>query len=317
MTTILHVEDDLELAETVRDYFRALGFHGTYLIAETLREAEQILNEPTRTMPIDLVISDMNLPDGSGLDLVRSTRANPPRAQVPIVVLSANAERCDVDHAYVLGANSYVTKGLRDRPITQVISALYTHWLKDVHLPSLGATNRTQQYVARAIRLRSRKASLDLKIAERLGSEDGAFWIDLALREGNIANLLAFVGRELGSRELPNALLDEAEAAQLAVSVGLDELEREPVRTTADAERYMRTIISGMRIGPVDRVIAQLFPNAPMAMTALREIAGAALEEMATWIEIHAHDSTLRGQVIRIRADAARIRTATIEADQP
>jgi phage-related minor tail protein len=64
-----------------------------------------------------------------------------------------------------------------------------------------------------------------------------------------------------------------------------------------------------MRVEFVDRMIGQLFPNAPMAMAALREIGATALDEMAAWITAHAFDADLRDQVARLRADAARLRT--------
>jgi len=309
MTTILHVEDDEDLAEAVRDYFEALGFRGTHLFAKTIEDAKKLLGEPTRTTPVDLLISDMNLPDGTALELVHSVRSDPARAHLPIVILSAESDRRHVDHAYVLGANSYISKGPHGRSLSDVLTALYAHRLKDACLPSPVVTTRAHHYVARAARLRGRKASIDMQIAERLGPEDGAFWMDLALREGNLANLLAFVLGQLGNRELPDSVLDEADVVQRATSETIDELERQPIRTLSDTERYIRTVISSMRIEFVDRFIGELFPNAPVAMTAMREIAATALEAMASWIAAHAPD--LRDQVPRLRADASRLRAET------
>jgi two-component system chemotaxis response regulator CheY len=309
MTTILHVEDDHDLSETVRDYFEALGFRGKYLLATTIEDAKKLLGEPTRLTPIDLVISDMNLPDGTALELVHGVRSDPARSHVPIVILSGASDRRHVDHAYALGANAYISKGARGRSISEVLNALYAHWLRDAHLPAPVVTTRAHKHLARAVRLRTRKAAIDMQIAEQLGRDDGAFWMDLALREGNVANLLAFVLAQLGTREFPDTLLDEAEVVQRGVSESLDELERRPIRTPADAGRYMRTVISSMRVEFVDRFIGQLFPNAPMAMTALREISAMALDEMASWIMAHPSDADLRDQIARLHADAARLRT--------
>src|SRR5690349_21250546 len=131
MTTILHVEDDDDLAETVRDYFEAIGFRGKYFLAKTIAGAKKLLGEPVRLTQIDLLLSDMNLPDGTALELVQAVRSDPARSHVPIVILSGASDRRHVDHAYALGANAYISKGSPGRSISDVLNALYTHWLKD------------------------------------------------------------------------------------------------------------------------------------------------------------------------------------------
>jgi two-component system response regulator len=306
MTTILHVEDDPLLAETVKAVFEGLGFSGTYVIAMTVEHANRVLARDSAE--VDLILSDMHLPDGSGLDVVRAVRASPTRALVPIVILSGDTDASQVDYAYVLGANAYVGKTAPGRSVMETMSALYAHWLKDARLPSSTGVTRTYQYLMRGIRLRTRKAAIELQIAEQLGPSLGGFWMDLALREGNLANLLAFLAGQLGDRQLPPRLLDDAEAVQQELGRILDAIEREPVRTIDDAKRYMKAIVSNLRVSVRDRALAHLFPNRSMAMAALRDVAASAVEEMASWIESHISEPALRGQIPQLRADAARIR---------
>jgi DNA-binding response OmpR family regulator len=307
MTTILHVEDDVLLAESVQHAFETLGFHGTYLVARTRSDADELL---VRAARIQLILSDMDLPDGTGLDVIRNVRSNPARASVPIVILSGDTTPDRVDSAYVLGANSYVGKAARGRSLGETIRALYAHWLRDARLPSSPATTRTQQYLARTGMLRTRKATVYMQIAERLGPDHGLFWMDLALRESNLANICAFLAGELAHHELSDAVLDEAEAAQRVQLRELDDLAREPVLTQEDAENYLFAIVANLRIGIVEHVLGLVFPNAPIATTALRHVAGDALDEMATWIAEYASDDGLRDQIPRLRADAKRIRSS-------
>jgi CheY-like chemotaxis protein len=307
VTTILHVEDDIALAETVRDAFEAFGFRGKYVLAQSVAEARRILDDTSSPLP-DLVICDMHLPDGTGLDVVRNIRANPALAHLPIVILSGDVEGDHVSHAYVLGANAYIGKASRGRTPLDVMRTLYAHWFKDARLPGPPGTTRTHRYVARTVNIRTRKAAMCMRIGERLGAADGAFWMDLALREGNLANLIAFLVGQLGERELPAALLDEAEAAQRDELRQLDALEQMRVRTHDDAQQFLRKLVANFQADIIARVIAQLFPVVPVAMTALRAIAAGTLDDIAAWVDAHGTDAQLRAEARALHADAARLR---------
>jgi CheY-like chemotaxis protein len=315
MTTILHIEPDLVLAGVAKDAFEAFGFHGDYLIAASIRDAHNILTEASNDDPVDLIISDMELPDGSGLDMVRTIRADPTYAHVPIVMLSGDCDPATVDRAYVLGVNAYVSKRTRRRSLSDTMRALYAHWLEDGRLPSPTVTTRTRRYIAFAIDNLMRKATIYMTIADHLGPEDGELWMNLALRAGNMCNLLTFLSAQLDNHELPRELLDRAEAQQAKTRRQLDELEQQPVRTPGDAERYIRSVAGNVHVGVLDRVLAGLFPNSSMAITAFREIAANTLEEIAGWVAHHAIDPELRGHIANLRDEAARIRTSEVEPD--
>ena len=66
---------------------------------QTLQEAREILKKED----ITLVLLDVNLPDGNGIDFVREIRKN---SQVPIILLTVNNMEVDI----VAGANDYITK---------------------------------------------------------------------------------------------------------------------------------------------------------------------------------------------------------------
>jgi CheY-like chemotaxis protein len=308
MLTVLHVEHDDLLAEAVKDAFAAFGFRGTYQVAHSVRETGALLAQPTGPT-VDLILSDMELPDGTGLDVVRNVRANPSTASVPIVILSADTDPKEVDQAYVLGANACLHKGERGRSIGDTISALYAHWLRDVHLPSTSVTTRAQQYLARGSSILSRRAAIYIQIAEQLGRDDGTFWMDLALRDGNLANLCAFLSGQLEGRELPDGILDELDAVQRSMLRAVEDIEKRPVRTSADAQRHVLAMVSSTGITIVDRALGLLFPNPTIATTTLRTIIGATLDDIASWIESRATDAALRNYAPRLRTEAALIRS--------
>src|SRR5262245_59356240 len=88
MTTLLHVEDDLALADLVQLSFEVFGFHGQMLHAASVHAASEIVQDTTRYPALDLILTDMLLPDGNGLDVVRRVRTDLARAGVPILILS-------------------------------------------------------------------------------------------------------------------------------------------------------------------------------------------------------------------------------------
>jgi CheY-like chemotaxis protein len=314
VTTILHVEDDPMLATMVQEAFEAFGFRGNYVVATTVAEAQRILQGVPGPNEPDFIICDLHLPDGTGLDVVKHVRTDPARRHVPIVILSGSVNDVDrsiVNRAYVLGANSYIDK-VRGRSMTETMWNLYAYWLRDARLPSRVEATRTFRYAARAAGIRMRFASVYLQIAENLGHPDGEIWMDLALREGNFANLLTFLSSQLGGREIPEDVLAAGEAAQRVQAELVATLEQQGVRTRDEADRYMLVMTSNIQAETIARAIAQFFPVVPVAMSALRESGAEWLERLAGWIETHSSDRQLLHQVGRLRADAARIRSLSI-----
>jgi DNA-binding response OmpR family regulator len=310
MTTLLHVEDDELLVEAVRAAFQAFGFRGTYLAAQSVQEAQTLLTTPSAPT-VNLILSDMRLPDGTGLDIVRIVRSNPSCATVPIVILSADTDPRTVDLSYVLGANAYIGKGERGRSLGETITALYAHWLRDVHLPPAHTTTRTQRFLARASSIGSQRAAIYIQIAERLGRNEGALWMNLALRSGNLANLCEFLIGQLEGRELPAAVLDEAETEQSIHLREIEDLIKTPVHTRADTERYLFAVVSNIHVDILDRAFGLMFPNPTVATTAFRNVIGSSLDEVAAWIDSRATDPVLRAEAPRLHTEADAFRSSS------
>jgi DNA-binding response OmpR family regulator len=83
MTSILLLEDDLDLMEELSDCLTALGY--TVHTASTVTQAENLLVEA-----YDMLVLDINLPDGNGLDLCRRMR---PYIRSGIIMFTGRSER--------------------------------------------------------------------------------------------------------------------------------------------------------------------------------------------------------------------------------
>ena len=101
MTEILIIEDDKGLNAGIAIGLGNETYHFTG--CSTLEEARAAIH----TADFDLVILDLNLPDGSGYDLLREYRR---RSDSPVLILTANDLEVNEVMGFELGANDYVTK---------------------------------------------------------------------------------------------------------------------------------------------------------------------------------------------------------------
>ncbi len=103
VSRVLVVDDDPMLCRFLE---LSLGFHGHGV--ETARDYPAGLRAALRCA-YDLLILDVFLPGGSGLDILRRLRAGPGR-EVPVIVLSGHHQEEIADRALDAGATAYVGK---------------------------------------------------------------------------------------------------------------------------------------------------------------------------------------------------------------
>lgn len=101
MNNILIVEDDIALSDGI--VIALKGPHITIMQKHDFASAKEQLN----TTAFDLVILDVNLPDGSGLDLLTYIRQT---TTVPVIVLTVHDLETDIVTGFELGADDYITK---------------------------------------------------------------------------------------------------------------------------------------------------------------------------------------------------------------
>lgn len=75
------------------------------------------------------VLLDMKLPKLSGLDVLRSVRANPLTAMVPVIMLTSSSEQSDIVACYQSGANSFIRKPVDFGAFTEKLNCLQAYWL--------------------------------------------------------------------------------------------------------------------------------------------------------------------------------------------
>ena len=119
MKALLIVEDDAALGEGLRI---ALQAPETELcLCRSLSAARDAL----KNREFDLMLLDVNLPDGSGLDFVRKLRQEG-KTGLPVILLTANDTELDIVAGLESGADDYVTKPFDTRELL----ARITVWLR-------------------------------------------------------------------------------------------------------------------------------------------------------------------------------------------
>ncbi len=113
---VLVVDDDDEIRKLLARYMRDQGFR--VLLASKCAE----VRERMVTNQIDLIILDVMLPDGSGLDLCRDLRAS--RSDIPIILLTALKEDVDRIIGLEIGADDYMAKPFNPRELVARIRAV-------------------------------------------------------------------------------------------------------------------------------------------------------------------------------------------------
>jgi len=76
-----------------------------------------------------LILLDLNLPKKSGLEVLAWIRRQPALKRIPVVVLTSAWDDTDVDRAYDLGANSYLTKPVGFAQLVETVKTLKHYWL--------------------------------------------------------------------------------------------------------------------------------------------------------------------------------------------
>lgn len=103
--TLLHVEDSPEIQELVR-YILTSRPSIKIISAETVAEGVQ---QAKKHQP-DLVLMDVHLPDGSGLDALKQMQAFKETANIPVVALSSLATQLQIEEGLKEGFKYYITK---------------------------------------------------------------------------------------------------------------------------------------------------------------------------------------------------------------
>jgi two-component system, OmpR family, alkaline phosphatase synthesis response regulator PhoP len=115
MTTVLVVEDEIEIARVVRDYLRNAGFE-VIVVGDGGSAVASV-----RSAKPDLLVLDLGLPGQDGLDVAREIRR---WSSTPIVMLTARGDETDRIVGLELGADDYIVKPFSPKELVARVRAV-------------------------------------------------------------------------------------------------------------------------------------------------------------------------------------------------
>ena len=115
---ILLIEDEPDIRKTLEYNIAREGYD--VITAPSLSEGRNHLNSSS----FSLILLDLMLPDGSGLDLCREIKSDKEKIATPIIILTAKDDEVDKVVGFELGADDYVTKPFSVRELILRIKAV-------------------------------------------------------------------------------------------------------------------------------------------------------------------------------------------------
>jgi DNA-binding response OmpR family regulator len=159
VVNVLVLEDEPAVAEVVERYLRRDGFEPA--VCGTVAAARSILGQ---SQP-QLMILDIELPDGSGLDVLRETAVRGER--IPAIVVTGRGAESDRIVGLELGADDYVTKPFSPRELMARIRAL----LRRVEHTPIGPGRRAVRVGSLEIDLASHEVRVEGRAANLTATE--------------------------------------------------------------------------------------------------------------------------------------------------
>ena len=115
---ILIIEDEPDIRKTLEYNISREGYE--VACASSLSEGRQKLESAS----FSLLLLDLMLPDGSGLDLFREVKQDKSKSSMPVIILTAKDDEVDKVVGFELGADDYVTKPFSVRELILRVKAV-------------------------------------------------------------------------------------------------------------------------------------------------------------------------------------------------
>jgi CheY-like chemotaxis protein len=132
---IVIVEDDPNDAELITRVFRKHNMVNKIILLKDGAEALDFFfgnggrDSQEAAKNCRVVLLDLKLPKVSGIEVLQRIKSDERMKNTPVVVLSSSAENQDIQDAYRLGVNSYVTKPIRFEDFASAVAELRLYWL--------------------------------------------------------------------------------------------------------------------------------------------------------------------------------------------
>lgn len=128
LVTILIVDDELMMRKLLEKILTREGYR--ILTAEDGQQALDIV----KAEKVNIIISDMKMPNMSGFELLRAVKADYP--EIGMIMMTAYGDTYTVKDALLLGADEYITKPFKSFEVSMIVERAYWRILSSSTLSS-------------------------------------------------------------------------------------------------------------------------------------------------------------------------------------
>jgi len=119
---ILVVDDFSTMRRIVRNLLVELGFSGNLIQEADDGEAAMTM---LKAQPYDMVVTDWNMPNMTGIDLLRAIRAEPSLKALPVLMVTAENNRDQIIAAAQAGVNGYIVKPFTAATLQEKLTKIF------------------------------------------------------------------------------------------------------------------------------------------------------------------------------------------------
>jgi two-component system chemotaxis response regulator CheY len=119
---ILIVDDFPTMRKIVKSVLKQLGYQN---VAEA-EDGQIALNMLKHNPHIEFVVSDWNMPNMTGIELLKAVRADPKLKHLPFLMVTAEADKDNIVEAVKSGVNNYIVKPFNAATMKEKIEKIFT-----------------------------------------------------------------------------------------------------------------------------------------------------------------------------------------------
>lgn len=117
---LLVVDDFSTMRRIVKNLLKELGYNNVDEAEDGVIALQKIQN-----IGYDFVITDWNMPNMSGIELLKALRAHPTHKGIPLLMITAEAKKENIIEAATSGANGYIVKPFTAVTLEEKINKIF------------------------------------------------------------------------------------------------------------------------------------------------------------------------------------------------
>lgn len=130
-TRFLVVDDMPTMREVIKSQLRAMNFRNVLEASDGDEALSKVVIGYQSGEPIDMIISDWNMPKMNGLDFLKQIRASEKFCNLPFLLLTSESEKDQVTEAILAGVNQYIVKPFQPKAFEEKLKAVWFKFNKN------------------------------------------------------------------------------------------------------------------------------------------------------------------------------------------